>query len=140
MKIKSFRELRRLQTFEERYEYLKLSGVVGRTTYGFDRYVNQVLYHSKEWRLTRRDVILRDHSCDLGIRDREIYHGLIIHHINPITIEDIEDGNDCVFDLDNLVCTTLNTHNAIHFGDASLLVRLPPERRKGDTSLWTNPL
>ena len=136
MRIKTYRELRRLETFEERFEYLKLGGAVGRSTFGFDRYLNQRLYQSRAWKLTRRDIIIRDQSCDLGVPDRKIFSGLLIHHINPITALDIEEGADCIFDPDNLICTTTDTHNAIHFGDSSLLLRLPQERRKGDTSPW----
>jgi len=134
--IKSYRDLRRLYTFEERFNYLKIGGTIGRSTFGADRYLNQVLYNSREWKFVRRDVIVRDEGCDLGIEDREIYDRIIVHHINPITIDDIEYGADCVFDLDNLICSTHNTHNAIHFGDSSLLTQLPKERRKGDTNLW----
>jgi len=134
--IKSYRELRRLKTFEDRYEYLKLGGAVGRETFGFERYLNQTFYRSKEWKLTRRDIIVRDNGCDLAIPDREIFGRIIVHHINPITIEDIERGAACLFDFDNLVCTSHNTSQAIHYGDASLLSHLPQERRKGDTQLW----
>jgi hypothetical protein len=134
--IKSYRELYRLKTFEERFEYLRLGGTVGRETFGFDRYLNQTFYHSREWRLSRRDIILRDNSCDLGIPDREIIGRIIIHHINPITIRDIENGADCVFNPDNLICISHNTSNALHYGDASLFIKLPQERRKGDTCPW----
>jgi hypothetical protein len=134
--IKSYRELRRLRTFEERYDYLRLGGVVGRETFGYDRYFNQRLYQSFDWQSVRDRVIIRDESCDLGILDRQIYGRLLIHHINPITIADIEQGVDCLFDPDNLITTCHNTHNAIHYGD-KLLLNLPPqEREKGDTSLW----
>lgn len=134
--IKSYKDLRRLYTFEERFEYLKLGGVVGRETFGFARYVNQNFYRSPEWKRVRRDVIIRDGSCDLGITDREIFSHIIIHHINPITVEDIEYGSDSIFDLNNLICTTHNTHQAIHYGDERLLIRLPKERKRGDTYLW----
>lgn len=133
---KSYRELRRLRTFEERFDYLKIGGVVGRETFGFERYLNQTFYHSGEWKHTRRDIIVRDNGCDLGIRDREIFDRIIIHHINPITIEDIELGRDCIFDPDNLICCSHDTSNAIHYGDASLLIKFSQERRKGDTQLW----
>lgn len=133
---KNYRTLIRLKTFEERFDYLKLRGMVGEITFGFDRYLNQNLYRSKEWKDARKSVIIRDNCCDLGIDGREIYGGLIIHHINPITIEDIENNESCLFDINNLICTTHNTHNAIHYGDESLLVTLPKERRKGDTQLW----
>ena len=134
---KTYRELTRLRTFEERYEYLKIGGAVGRETFGFDRYLNQSFYRSREWRHCRNDIIVRDDGCDLGIEDRQIFGRIIVHHINPITLEDIEYARDCVFDHNNLICTSHNTSNAIHFGDASLLPTLPKERRKGDTSLWT---
>jgi hypothetical protein len=135
--VKSYQELRRLPTFEDRFEYLKIGGVVGRETFGFERYLNQTFYHSSgDWRHTRRDIIIRDNGCDLAIPDREILDRIIVHHINPITVEDIELSRDCVLDPDNLICVSHNTSNAIHYGDASLLVRLPKERRKGDTYLW----
>ena len=136
MKIKTYKELSRLPTFEERFNYLKLGGSVGRATFGFDRYLNQSLYQSREWKKIRNDVIVRDGGCDLGIPGREIFIRTLIHHINPITVEDIEDANDCVFDINNLICTSYDTHNAIHFGDESLLIQLSKERRKGDTTLW----
>jgi len=136
MKIKAYKELSRLPTFEERFNYLKLGGSVGRATFGFDRYLNQSLYQSREWKKIRNDVIVRDGGCDLGIPGREIFVRTLIHHINPITVEDIEDANDCVFDINNLICTSYDTHNAIHFGDESLLIQLSKERRKGDTTLW----
>jgi len=135
--IKSYRDLRQLRSFEDRFDYLKLGGAVGKTTFGFERYINQLLYNSTEWKNTRRQIILRDQSCDLGIEGREIYSRLISHHINPITIEDIELGRDCVFDPDNLICAVHNTHLAIHYSDKSLLNILPKERQKGDTCLWS---
>ena len=134
--IKSYIQLSRLSTFTERFEYLRLGGAVGRETFGFDRYLNQALYRSSEWRRIRDLVIIRDECCDLGIADHELYGRVTIHHINPITIEHIENGDDCVYDLNNLICTSHNTHNAIHFGDSSLLVKIPKERKKGDTRLW----
>ena len=133
---KTYRELCRLHTFEERYEYLKLGGVVGRETFGFERYLNQVFYNSKEWKLCRRNIIIRDKGCDLAIPGREIVGRIIVHHINALTIEDIELARDCLFDPNNLISTSHNTSQAIHYGDASLLMRLPQERRKGDTQLW----
>lgn len=136
MKIKTYKELCQLKTFEERFEYLKLNGGVGQTTFGFERYLNQILYKSKPWKSIRREIIIRDKGCDLGILDRDIVTHLLVHHLNPITLEDIEFGRDRVFDPNNLICTSLNTHNAIHYGDASLLARLPVERRKGDTCPW----
>ena len=134
--IKSYRELRRLNTFEERFEYLMLGGVVGRQTFGVARYLNQVFYHSGEWKQIRRDIIIRDNGCDLGIHDRDISDRIIVHHINAITIEDIERGRDCIFDPDNLICASHSTSNAIHYGNKSFLIMIPQERRKGDTNLW----
>lgn len=136
MKIKTYRAVKRLKTFEERFEYLKLSGSVGAATFGFDRYLNQLLYHSKDWRRTRDHIIVRDNGCDLGIDGRDIYNGILVHHINPITVENIERGDDCVYDPENLICTSHNTHNAIHYGDVSILTQLPKARLKGDTQLW----
>lgn len=134
--IRSYRELRRLETFEERFEYLRLAQQVGAETFGYDRYLNQVLYTSGEWRRTRNDILIRDNGCDLGIRGREIFARPIVHHINPITIEMIENRDECLFDPDNLITTCHNTHQAITYGDRSLLIKLPPERRKGDTIPW----
>jgi hypothetical protein len=135
--IKTYTQLCHYRSFEERFNYLKLGGIVGEKTFGFDRYFNQVFYHSGEWKHVRDLVIIRDGGCDLGIADREIFSGLLVHHINPITMENIENGDNCIFDLNNLICCTNNTHQAIHYGDESLLVRLPKERRKGDTNLWS---
>jgi len=134
---KSYKELIRLPTFEERFEYLKLRGTVGRATFGFERYLNQQFYRSREWRSTRQSIILRDNGCDLGIQDHEVFGRIIVHHMNPITIEDIENHADALFDPDNLISVSEMTDRAIHYGDASLLVKLPQERRKGDTRLWT---
>jgi len=126
----------KLKTFEERFEYLKLGGSVGSSTFGCDRYLNQLLYHSKEWKRARDHIITRDEGCDLGCKDRDVYNGILIHHINPITVKNIEKADDCVFDPNNLICTSHNTHQAIHYGDEGLLVRLPKVRKSGDTSLW----
>lgn len=134
--IKSYKELCHLKTFEERFQYLKLKAIVGDSTFGFDRYLNQNFYRGREWKLIRKDAIVRDEGCDLGILDREIYGRIIVHHINPITIEDIKEGRDCVFDLNNLICTSHDTHNAITYGNESLLTQLPKERKKGDTCPW----
>lgn len=134
--IKSYRELQLLKTFEERFEYLRLDGIVGKPTFGFERYANQVLYHSTMWRHIRRRIILRDDGCDLGISGLEIHGSLMIHHINPITLEDIDNGADCVFDEDNLITTRLSTHNALHYGDISLVWNLPKNRYTRDTCLW----
>ncbi len=135
-RIRSYQELKRLKTFEERYEYLRLAGKVGVSTFGFDRYLNQHFYHSPEWRSVRDKVILRDEGCDLGILDRQIGDRIIVHHMNPITLEDIEERRDDIFNPEFLICVTNNTHQAIHYGDESLLIRLPSERRPGDTKLW----
>jgi hypothetical protein len=135
--IKTYRKLIRLSTFEERFEYLKLGGGIGQETFGFDRYLNQVLYQSREWKQVRDQVITRDNGCDLAISDRAIFSRATVHHINPITLEDIDDRNPKIFDLNNLILTSHETHNAIHYGDISLLPRLPKERQKGDTTLWS---
>lgn len=137
MRTRSYSELIRIPSFEERYEYLKLGGTVGRETFGFDRYLNQMLYQSREWKRTRHGIILRDDGCDLGISDRLLQSQLLIHHINPISIEDLESYAACIFDEENLITTSMATHNAIHFGDKSLLPILPPSRTQDDTQLWT---
>ena len=134
--IRSYRELRRLRTFEERYFYLQLKGIVGESTFGFDRYLNQILYTSDRWLRTRDDIIIRDNGCDLGIEGYEIQGRILVHHMNPITIEDVEEERDIVFDPEFLICTALRTHNAIHYGDVSLLPKLPIERRRNDTCPW----
>ncbi len=134
--IRSYHQLTFYHSFEERYNYLRLKGVVGESTFGFDRYANQVLYHSKEWRQFRDEMIIRDGGCDLGIGGREIFKGLILHHINPITMEDIENRADCLFDPNNVICTSDNTHKAIHYGDESKLIKLAIARTRGDTKLW----
>jgi hypothetical protein len=134
--IRCYRELKLLDTFEERYDYLKLIGIVGDVTFGFDRYLNQMLYTSRPWKKTRDGIIIRDEACDLGVNGYDIRGKIFIHHINPITIEDVELERDIVFDPDNLICTTLNTHNAIHYGNKSLLPKLPIERKRNDTCPW----
>jgi hypothetical protein len=133
---KSYSELIELPTFEERFKYLSIRGIVGCETFGFNRWVNQRFYTSTAWRRLRRDIVVRDSSCDLGILDREIHSRLIVHHINPLTQEDIEYGTRMALDPDNLICTTHDTHNAIHYGDANLLASPYKERRPGDTKLW----
>lgn len=134
--IKSYSELCQLSSFDERFNYLKLRGTIGRETFGFERYLNQTLYRSNEWRRIRNEVLIRDDGCDLGISGLEIFYHPIIHHINPITIEDIEEGRFCVFNLNNLITTSQDTHNAIHYGNDSLRPRLPKERTKGDMAPW----
>jgi len=136
LKIRTYRELRSLLTFEDRFKYLNLKGRVGESTFGFDRYLNQNLYRSREWKQTRYKVIERDNACDLGIAGYEIEFQILIHHMNPISIEDIEDGNEDIFNPEFLICTTYNTHQAIHFGDESLLPKPPIVRRPNDTTLW----
>lgn len=134
--IRHFSELRRLRTFEERYRYLRLSGIVGQSTFGYDRYLNQMLYRSPRWLKTRSIVIIRDQGCDLGVADHEISNKIIIHHMNPITSEDIENDCDEIYDPNFLVCTSYNTHQAIHFGDERLLLVAPKERYQYDTCPW----
>lgn len=137
MKItKSYSKLKRLKTLEERFEYLRLSGRVGDSTFGYDRQLNQLLYSSPRWKRTRDEVIIRDNGCDLGVEGYEIYGRILVHHINPITIEDIENDNDAIYDLNNLISTSHNTHNAIHYSDSSLLPKPLIERRKNDTCPW----
>lgn len=123
-------------TFIERYRYLKLGDKVGEETFGFDRYLNQVFYTSKEWRDIRRHVILRDNGCDLGMPDREIAGAILIHHMNPITVEDIVKRSEFLLDPEYLVCTVKNTHNAIHYGDEDILFTDPIERRPNDMCPW----
>lgn len=135
-KIKCYRKLIRLKTFEERYDYLKIGGIVGRETFGYDRYLNQLLYTSGPWKKTRDNIIIRDNACDLSMEDYHIRGSILVHHINPITAEDIELDRDIVYDPENLISTSLNTHNAIHYGDESLLPKLPVQRRRNDTCPW----
>lgn len=133
---KSYQELSRLKSFEDRFDYLKLTGVVGETTFGFDRYLNQAFYRSKEWRNVRREVIVRDDGCDMGHPDHPINGRIIIHHINPVSLEDLDEGSDILLDPNNLVCVSETTHNAIHFGDSTLLPEPYVERSKNDTCPW----
>ena len=136
MSIKTYSELITLSTFEERFNYLKLGGTVGESTFGFDRYLNQNLYKSQEWKSVRNKVIIRDNGCDLACEGYEIYGKVLIHHINPITAEDIINRNPIIFDLENLITTVHNTHNAIHYGDENLLIKGPIKRTKNDTIPW----
>jgi hypothetical protein len=136
MITRCYKELKRLTTFNDRYRYLKLSGVVGETTFGFDRYLNQLLYTSRRWKKIRDDIIIRDSACDLGMDGFEINDVILVHHINPITVEDIELERNIVYDPEFLICTSKLTHNAIHFGDESLLPKLPVQRRPNDTCPW----
>ena len=134
--IRSYSELRRITTFEERYKYLQLGGTVGKDTFGFDRYINQIFYRSQKWRSIRDQVIIRDNGCDLGVEGYDIYGRILIHHMNPITLEDIEKESDFLLNPEYLICTTHNTHNAIHYGDEKLLITAPIERTKNDTCPW----
>ena len=136
MRIKTYSELITLPTFEERFEYLQLKGTVGQETFGFDRYLNQILYNSKEWKHLRNEIIVRDNGCDLALEGFEIHGRILIHHINPITIDDVIKRREMVFDPENLICVTHNTHNAIHYGDKSLLITGLIERRANDTCPW----
>ena len=136
--IKSYSELITLPTFEERFEYLRLNGTVGSETFGHDRYLNQTLYRSPEWKRFRHKIIIRDNGCDLACEGYEIYEKILIHHINPITVKNILERNPMVFDPENVVCTILNTHNAIHYGDDSLIIKAPIQRYKNDTCPWRN--
>lgn len=134
--IRSYSELIHFPTFEERYEYLKLDGVVGKDTFGFNRHLNQVFYLSPEWRSTRSDIILRDDGNDLGCDGFEIHGQIMIHHINPITYDNIRNRDSIIFDHENLITTRLRTHNAIHYGDINQLNIAPIIRTKNDTCPW----
>lgn len=136
--IRTYSELIALPTFIERYRYLRLGGKVGEETFGFDRYLNQQFYKSDRWLRTRDDVIIRDNGCDLGIEEREIRgnYKILIHHMNPITMEDILRDSDDLYDPEFLISTIKNTHDAIHYGDESLLIMAPPERTPYDTCPW----
>ena len=136
MSIKTYSELITIPTFEERFEYLQLKGSVGKDTFGYDRYLNQVLYRSPEWKRLRNQIIIRDCGCDLACEGYDIHSKVLIHHLNPITVEDVLARSRKVFDPDNLVCVSHNTHNAIHYGDVDLLVTRPIIRTKNDTCPW----
>lgn len=136
MSIKTYSELITIPTFEARYEYLRLGGRVGEETFGFDRYLNQYFYKSPAWLKVRDYVIIRDNGCDLAMPDREIYGRILVHHMNPIAIEDILNKSKYLLDPEYLICTIKNTHDAIHYGDNSLLIADPIERRKNDTCPW----
>jgi hypothetical protein len=136
MRPRSYSEMYGLRTLLERFTYLKLNGYVGDKTFGYDRWINQQFYRSSQWRRVRRDVILRDGGCDLGIEGYEIHKGLYIHHMNPMTRAQIVDGDESIFDPEYLITVTHSTHNAIHYGDERLLPRELIERLPGDTRLW----
>ena len=134
--IRTYSELITIPTFKERYEYLRIGGRVGKDTFGFDRYLNQVLYKSKEWKHVRNIVIERDNGCDLAMEGYEIYDDIIVHHMNPITMEDLLYRRDYVLDPEYLISTVHKTHNAIHYGDDSLIFTALTERRPNDTCPW----
>lgn len=133
---KRYSELSTIPTYEERFKYLQLKGAVGNDTFGYDRYLNQILYNSPEWKRLRNQIIIRDNGRDLGCEGYEIYGRILIHHMNPITVEDIVSRDPIVFDPENLICVSHNTHNAIHYGDENLLIMAPVERTKNDTCPW----
>jgi hypothetical protein len=134
---RTYSELVKLQTFEERFKYLQLNGQCSEITFGGHRLLNQMLYKSPQWLGVRQRVIIRDEGCDLGIKDRPINDRILIHHINPITIDQVQNFDPCVFDMDNLICVTKTTHDQIHYGDGSKLIPTQCiERKPGDTKLW----
>lgn len=135
-RIRSYSELKNLDTLEERFDYLKLNGNVGEATFGWDRWINQKFYSSTQWRHIRNHVILRDEGSDLGVKGWEIHGRLYIHHMNPMTVEDITTGDESILDPEFLICVTLRTHNAIHYGDERQLPKVFVERSAGDTRLW----
>lgn len=135
-RIRCYSELRRIKEFKERFEYLKIGSQIGVQTFGFDRYINQKFYTSVQWKHVRDVVIARDLGCDLGVPDHEIYDKVIIHHMNPMSADSITHADESILDPEFLICTSHNTHNAIHYGDESLLVKPLVERRPGDTKLW----
>lgn len=136
MSIKTYSELILLPTFEERYKYLQLNGVIGDETFGFDRYINQMFYRSQEWKQVRDYVIVRDNGCDLGMEGHDIRGRILIHHMNPISMKDIQKNTKILLDPEYLITTIHSTHNAIHYGDESLLISAPIERSKNDTCPW----
>lgn len=136
MTIKTYSELKTLSTFKDRYNYLRLDGIVGEETFGFDRYMNQVFYRSQKWKDVRDFVIIRDNGCDLGIEGHDIRGRILVHHMNPITLRDVERESEFLMDPEYLISTMHSTHNAIHYGDESLLITAPIERSKNDTCPW----
>lgn len=136
MSIRCYSELIEIPTFEERFRYLQLKGSVGTDTFGFDRYMNQAFYQSKEWKRVRDFVILRDNGCDLGVDGYTIYGKILIHHMNPITAKDIATVSDYLMNPEYLICVTHTTHNAIHYGDESLIPKGPIIRTPNDTCPW----
>lgn len=136
MNVRTYSELITIPTYKERFEYLKLDGIVGVDTFGYDRYLNQILYHSSEWRSFRNEMNLRDNGCDLAAEGYLIHGNFLLHHLNPITVDDVVNRRSNVFDPENVVTTVLKTHNAIHYGDSSLLMLEPVVRTKNDTCPW----
>lgn len=136
MESRCYSELAKLKTFEERFDYLQLKGKVGADTFGFDRYLNQKFYHSDEWKKVRRDVIIRDEGRDLGVPGYELQNGIYVHHMNPVSANDLIHGETWILDPEFLICVSYNTHQAIHYGDKSLLPKLPVERTMNDHCPW----
>lgn len=136
MITRSYRELRRIDDFTERFRYLSLRGSVGSSTFGYDRWLNQRFYTSREWRQLREHVIVRDNGCDLGVEGYEIHDKILVHHMNPMIAEDLIAGEEALMDPNFLITTTHRTHNAIHYGDEKLLPRVHVPRERGDTKLW----
>lgn len=134
--IRTYTELQKIESFEDRFEYLRLGGSVGKSTFGFDRYLNQMLYKSYRWSRVRDQIIVRDNGCDLGVEGYPIIKHIVIHHMNPIRIEDIVENDNSIFNPEFLICASYKTHLAIHYGDKSLLPSLPIRRRPNDTSPW----
>lgn len=134
--IRRYSELILLPTFLERFGYLSLSGKVGEETFGFDRYLNQLFYRSKRWRSVRNEIIVRDNGCDLGIEGLDVSDKIIVHHMNPVSLEELEFDNESLYNPDFLICVSHQTHNAIHYGDANLLPKAPVERKPNDTCPW----
>lgn len=136
LSTRKYSDLIKLKTFEERFDYLKLSAIIGETTFGSERYLNQKFYGSPEWKNFRRKVIIRDNGCDLGLEGYSIYDKIEIHHINPITMKDIEEQTPCLMDMNNVICVSSRTHKAIHYGNSDSLPKGPIERKPNDTCPW----
>lgn len=136
MKIRTYSELIMLPTYEERFRYLKLNGMVGRETFGFDRYLNQIFYNSGEWRSLRNEIIVRDNGCDLGMYGYDIHDRIYIHHMNPLMVRDFVESSEFLLNPEYLICTAFKTHQAVHYGDESFLEHAPVERRPNDTCPW----
>lgn len=136
MNTKTYSELMSFKTFEERYRYLRCGATVGEDTFGYARHLNQAFYSSIEWKRFRRGIIIRDQGCDLGIEDRIISGQIFLHHINPLTVDDLLHRRECLMDPENVICVSFNTHQAIHYGDENLLIQEPTERTMNDTCPW----